>query len=401
MEELLSVIVPIYNVEPYLRQCIESIINQTYRNIEIILVNDGSTDGSGKICDEYALKDRRIKVVHKNNGGVVSARKAGISIAKGEYIGAVDGDDWIEPKMYETLMLLARESGAAVVDSGVIDTYFADNDYSERYRFSYFDEGFYFGKKFNDEIIPKLMYTGSFFKQGVFPYIWNKVFKREFFYDYQMQVNESSSIVEDAYCTYPSIVKAESLYVTHRCFYHYRVVYNSSKRTTIKDAGKIIMSSISHWKMIFEKSKYKDIINSQLNYYAMYLLIWKAPYAFESDYHKCLIPYGGIEKGSRIALYGAGAVGIQLNNYIVESNCCNIVYWADKNYELINDDRVKSPSEIVNIEFDYLVISILNRNAYLSARKDLISMGIDENKILWIDEKYIENPSILLEKCKL
>ena len=93
---LVSIIVPIYNVDEYLRQCIESLVNQTYKNIEIILVDDGSTDNSGRICDEYLNTDKRIHVIHKENGGSSSARRAGISSASGEYIMLVDGDDWID-----------------------------------------------------------------------------------------------------------------------------------------------------------------------------------------------------------------------------------------------------------------------------------------------------------------
>ena len=100
---LFSVIVPVYNIEEYLKKCITSIIEQTYKNIEIILIDDGSTDKSALICDEFAEKDKRIKVVHKENGGVVSARKVGISIASGEYVVSVDGDDWIEKERLEHL----------------------------------------------------------------------------------------------------------------------------------------------------------------------------------------------------------------------------------------------------------------------------------------------------------
>ena len=91
-----SIIVPVYKVEKYLRKCIDSIINQTLKDIEIILVDDGSPDNCGKICDEYAAKDTRIKVIHKENGGLSSARNAGMEVAEGEYIGFVDSDDWIE-----------------------------------------------------------------------------------------------------------------------------------------------------------------------------------------------------------------------------------------------------------------------------------------------------------------
>ncbi|MBZ7954711.1 glycosyltransferase [Campylobacter sp. W0018] len=90
-----SIIVPIYNVEKYLRQCLDSIVKQTLENIEIILINDGSTDNCGKICDEYALKDKRIKVVHKKNAGLGAAYNTGLDLATGEYIGFVESDDWI------------------------------------------------------------------------------------------------------------------------------------------------------------------------------------------------------------------------------------------------------------------------------------------------------------------
>ena len=100
---LISVIIPVYKVEKYLSKCVESIINQTYKNLEIILVNDGSPDNCGEICDEYAKKDSRIKVIHKENGGLSDARNAGIEIASGQYIAFVDSDDYIASNMYERM----------------------------------------------------------------------------------------------------------------------------------------------------------------------------------------------------------------------------------------------------------------------------------------------------------
>ena len=103
VEPLISVLVPIYKIDRYLGICIESLLNQTYKNLEIILVDDGSPDRCPEICDLYASKDERIKVIHKSNGGLVSARKAGLMAAKGEYIGYVDGDDWVGPGFYHSL----------------------------------------------------------------------------------------------------------------------------------------------------------------------------------------------------------------------------------------------------------------------------------------------------------
>lgn len=116
---MISVIVPIYNVEKYLSKCIESIISQTYKNIEIILVDDGSPDNCGIICDKYAQRDARIVVIHKENGGLSSARNAGLDVAKGDFIGFVDSDDWIEPTMYEEMLELMQSKNLDVVECGI------------------------------------------------------------------------------------------------------------------------------------------------------------------------------------------------------------------------------------------------------------------------------------------
>lgn len=123
MQPLISVIVPVYNVEEYLPKCLDSIINQTYKNIEIIIVNDGSTDKSGIICDEYANKDIRIKVIHKENGGLSDARNRGIDIANGDYIGFVDSDDYIAEDMYEYLYDFAVENDLDVAMCSSCDVY--------------------------------------------------------------------------------------------------------------------------------------------------------------------------------------------------------------------------------------------------------------------------------------
>ena len=108
----ISVIVPVYEVEPYLRKCLDSVVNQTYQNLEIILVDDGSPDKCPAICDEYAARDERIQVIHKENGGVASARNAGLERVTGDYIGWVDSDDWIETDMFEYLLENAEKFGA-------------------------------------------------------------------------------------------------------------------------------------------------------------------------------------------------------------------------------------------------------------------------------------------------
>ena len=106
---LLSIIVPVYNVAAYLPRCVDSILAQSYKNLEIFLVDDGSADDSGRICDAYAEKDHRIRVIHKENGGLSSARNAALAVASGAYIGFVDSDDWIEPEMYGQMLTLMEK----------------------------------------------------------------------------------------------------------------------------------------------------------------------------------------------------------------------------------------------------------------------------------------------------
>lgn len=115
----LSIIVPVYNTEDYLPKCIDSILAQTFHDFELILIDDGSSDRCGEICDEYAAKDTRIRVIHSENRGVSAARNTGLDIAQGEYIGFADSDDWIEPEMYETMIRTAQENEVDVVICGI------------------------------------------------------------------------------------------------------------------------------------------------------------------------------------------------------------------------------------------------------------------------------------------
>ena len=128
MNELISIIVPVYMVEKYLDRCIESITNQTYKNLEIILVDDGSPDNCPEICDKWAEKDSRIKVIHKENGGLSDARNAGVAVATGDYIGFVDSDDYIEPDMYEKLLDVIHQTNAEIASCKFRHVY--ENNYA-------------------------------------------------------------------------------------------------------------------------------------------------------------------------------------------------------------------------------------------------------------------------------
>lgn len=394
MTDLVSIIVPIYRIEQYLEQCIQSIQNQTYKNIEIILVDDGSDDQCPQICDRYAREDRRIKVIHKKNGGLDSARKAGIQAATGKYVGYVDGDDWVEPDMYEELLRLAREYDVEVVESGVIDSWIN----GEKKRVVYLEEGCYKGNDFTEKVEPKLLYAGIFFEHGVTPYMWDKLFLREKIIKYQMMTGLANILHDDLMVSLPCIAESKKLYISHGCHYHYRVRTESLKRKKRSHIVKNLFTCYPEFYVRFRGTTLCSPEDKQIKYFVMYWLLLRAPYVFDDlDEGEFLTQFGKVKIDSKLVLYGAGTAGIQLEDYIRGVKESNLVCWADRNYEdLQRTLNVISPREIVNFEYDYIILSILRETAVKSAKKDLINLGVPEHKILWIDQRYINNPDLLL-----
>ena len=206
MGDKISVIVPIYNVEQYLRKCIDSIINQTYKNLEIILVDDESPDNCGQICDDYAKKDTRIKVIHKKNGGLSDARNAGLEVCTGNFLSFVDSDDWIELNTYEIMMKSMNEYNADMVVSNINYVYKdkVESKYSE-------DKIRCFNK---EEAMKELIRDGLV--QAV---VWNKLYKREFIDNLRFKVGKLN---EDEFFTYKICAKAERIVYTPEALYQYR-----------------------------------------------------------------------------------------------------------------------------------------------------------------------------------
>lgn len=395
METLISVIVPIYRVERYLDKCIQSIMNQTYKNLEIILVDDGSDDNSGEICDKYVLLDERIKVIHKKNGGQDSARKAGMRIAQGEYIGYVDGDDWLEPEMYEVLLADAQNYNADVVESGIIDNY----EEEEKIRCPYLPEGIYRGEDFEKKVIPVFMYTGHFFQAGITPYLVTKLFRKSIVERYQLWDDEIQIVLDDNIVTYSAIANASSLYIEHKCFYHYKLNNSSTKHSVNRQRDRYLMYTVEGYKKRIQ-IKNESIIR-QIEYNSMYHLLSRLPQVFDDmESEICLIPYGGIPKQSKVILYGAGSVGIHMWHYLKTIKELQIVYWVDRNYKNIEDSYpVKNPREIVGQEYDYIIISVMRDSAVESICNDLNELGAEQQRIKWLEKTFLVNPDKLLRKA--
>lgn len=216
---LFSVIVPIYNVERFVQQCIDSILSQTYGNFELILVNDGSTDKCPEICNVYAESDKRIRVIHKSNGGLVSARNAGVLAAKGEYVVYVDGDDWVEKNWLETLNNLIKKYNPDIINYGAYKSTDGKNENLKTANF----EGFYDEMALKEEIVPYLLHDKrfSFFSFGILPAIWSKAIKTDILKE-NICKEEKITFGEDVACTYSCIMQAKTFVATKECLYYYR-----------------------------------------------------------------------------------------------------------------------------------------------------------------------------------
>lgn len=263
---MISVIVPVYKVEKYLRQCLDSLAAQTLDDIEIIIVDDGSPDGCPEICDEYAAKDARMKVVHKQNGGLLSARKAGVAASSGDYIGFVDGDDWVEPETFMNMHNAIIKYSPDMVLSDFLCDYGDCIEPSDQC----FEEGFYDRARLESEIFPKMLFDGRFYRFGVNPNCWSKLVKRELIEKNLSPVDERIRMGEDAAFIYPCMLDSQSITCVKTPTYHYRITEQSMSNAYDERLKDIILLP---YKRLKEKNAESDFdISSQLDYYLLYMV---------------------------------------------------------------------------------------------------------------------------------
>lgn len=212
MNDKISVIVPVYNVEKYIKQCLESILNQTYKNLEIIIVDDGTKDSSGKICDEISKSDSRIKVIHQENQGLSGARNTGLKNTTGEYITFVDSDDYIGNKMFEKMLSTLKTNNADIVECGTI---YCD------------EEGNYIKENTKNKIeiyekdiqMKELIFSGNITTMSC-----GKLYKKDLLKNFEFPIGKYH---EDTFTTYKLLHNSQKIIILNQGFYHYRQVYGS------------------------------------------------------------------------------------------------------------------------------------------------------------------------------
>ncbi len=388
---MISVIVPVYNVSRYLAECLESIIGQTFRDIEIIVVDDGSTDGCDVICEEYGRQDSRIRILHKPNGGLVRARKDGFRLSTGEYVTYVDGDDWIEPTMLEQLYLLLEQEQTDLVMCG----HFEDTGAVSREVYHGFGEGKYDKAALNREIYPKMIVNELFFEWGIWPGLCGKLFHRKELEFYQMDVDDRLTMGEDLACVFPYILNAESIYILHECLYHYRQTPSSMVKQvesveTERRRFHILYETVYR---SFGRFPNASDMRKQWKEYMLFLMTPRADTLYEGIGNlEYLFPFPKVRKGSRIVLYGMGTYGQRLSRYIQKTGFCELAAQVDRNYVELQRQgfSVIAPDEIAKCEYDFIVAASSFAKTRQAIYQDL-TRQYQKEKVQIMDEELVKS----------
>lgn len=268
MQVELSVIIPIFNVKKYLNSAIDSVLNQDFEHYEVILVDDGSNDGCYEIC-EYYRSSSKVKIIHKKNGGLVSARKAGVENATGEFICFLDGDDWVEPDYYRKQLDLIKSSNADIVCCA----YLADDTKNVVLMKNNIKTGIYNANELNDIKRKLLCNDGKYYSYGVIPTVWSKIFKKEKLEKWLYEIPEEITIGEDVCCTIPYIFDSERVCIDNNIVgYHYRIVTGSMSRSFPDGRIGEIKELLIYMMHILKRFNQIDNISYQYNMYASFAI---------------------------------------------------------------------------------------------------------------------------------
>ena len=379
MSDLISVIVPIYNVAPYLEKCISSICNQSYKNLEIILVDDGSTDESGNICDEMAKKDNRIVVIHQENGKLTRARKAGMNKATGKYVGFVDGDDWIEPEMYEVLYADMVRENVSLILSGM----YRDNDNGTYAKWPATRCG---TGLFENERLKELKHHVRSWAN------WssvNKLYSRELVKSELDRIDDDLYGIEDDIFSGGCITKVDQLYIEEKVFYHGYDRDNSATHSRHKNYYQMVDRALPYYEEMMsygDEEMKRDLqcgfINVVMNGINEVFPDKVFPtYIFDNS--------NNLPMNSKIIIYGAGAVGECIYQQIVASKQFQVISWIDKSRKISKktEKKLGDYTDIFNLKYEYILIAVLEKELADKIKIELSKQGIEDEKIIWAEPK--------------
>ena len=382
MSPQLSVVVTVYNLDRYIEKCIDSLLLQDYKYMEIVIVDDGSTDNTSEICDKYEKKYNNIRVVHKCNEGVVKALATGIDYSEGLYITFVDGDDWVQHNCYGSLMKLLLDNDLDIITYGAI-RYRNENDYY--YTYDSFKEGIYEGTDLND-IKSNMIWDKT--KQGfqIDPSLCMKIFRKDIIETCVKNVlNIKIHYAQDVIITYPAIKEAEKLGIIHDAYYFHR-------RREIGVQPAYLMDSQYYYKLylvykyLSEIFKFDKNILQQIEAFYQYSVKLRClDNTQDVTIGKWLFPFDQVKKGSNIIIYGYGKVGKTYIQQLEKLNFCNVICIVDSAYEKYQDNggKIFPIEHIVNKRYDYIVIANASDDVKHKIKNVLMNnFNVEEKKII-------------------
>ena len=369
---MISVIVPVYNAESYLKKCLDSIVDQDYRDLEVIVVNDGSIDGSPEICEEYAKKDSRIRLFHQSNKGPMYAKKKGIEKARGDYITFVDADDYIDAGVYSTI-LSSLDGLPDMIIYGLKEI----NSNCVIKKNNYFEPGVYDNERMNNEIVPFMLSHGSFFDFGILPNLVCKMIRRSFINRSNLILSDEVTVGDDADITFQLIAQANKIQLIDIYPYNY-IRHDSSVMDSMIEI-KMISELYNDLKSGFIHAGVYDVMKAQLEDYITFIRLLKAPESV-----KDVDEFFTVE-GSGIALYGAGGFGQALYGRYKDS----ISLWVDRDHKKYSEKglpvgAIEDLLDVMDCN-NMVFIAVLNSDVCREIMKDLVNIGLKEDSIYYYD----------------
>lgn len=431
MEDLISVLIPVYQAKEYLEECMDSVLNQSYQNIEVVLVDDGSTDGSEIICENYAKANPNVKVIHQENGGLPYSRNVGIDNAQGDYIAFLDADDIWHPQFLEHLLGMIKKYDADIAQCDFLMVRDKDDILmpQENEHIDVYSARQALGKSYKD------------FETVRYVVVWNKLYKKAIFDDVRFL---SDKTIDDAYTTHKLYWNANRIAVSNLYLHYYRQSASSmmgrkydlwrldsieagkEKCAFFKDKGlsnEYYEMSLSYYRNLWHNyrlveenidnaddilSRIREEIKREKNeilqlkegslrekiraFYAdapeeereYYRNIYGKRVTYK-NINTYLFPFNIIEKNAKVAIFGAGGVGKAYYEQITESDFCQLVLWVDNlwsNYVKEGYD-VKPIKELWNVQYDVLIIAVQSKKMAEEIKVNLLNWGLEEDKIKW------------------
>lgn len=380
---LVSVIVPVYNTRQYLSACLDSILNQTYKNIEVVLVDDGSTDGSLDICMDYAKTDSRIIVVQQEHGGLVEARKSGVKTSKGEYCIFVDSDDWIAEDLLETVLTLTDRGSVDIVNYNMRSVGNGCSDWTYMV-----PEGIYEHVELED-IYKKMMFDFENECPGIIQSLCTKFMRRELLWSSIESEDPRITMGEDAAVVYKAMLMARKIAVTHKVFYFYRIHEKSMCRKKENDMVIKVYHFQQYMQGVFSEYSKSYELDRQLKRYIVPFIRKGISDLFSLEIHSLYrIPFCILADciNRRIVLYGAGVVGKSYYRQLTSIQDMRLAAWVDRKLggQKIYDCEIEFPEVLKDIDFDRIIIAVKNQDIAAEIKKNL-EKDFGEDRVMCID----------------